>query len=174
MTGVQTCALPILARQVAPSNQEVPERFKRLYGDNPEAWQLYREEMEAWKRDAIEAIKAEREQESRVESEKDRAAHDFIDSQLESLKEEGLIFDENKLMQFALEWQTSDEFGNVDLRKAHTLMSKLESAETAKKVVAKKNIASLSSGSGPSSESSQKDYVTAADLRNKGWDDLVR
>lgn len=160
---------------------ELPDDFVKLYGSDPEAFKLWRKSQE----ELASRIKAEirQEEEQRQVQERQRLTEGerFVEDSLQSLEDDGKVFDRNELMKFMVDFKEkygalpSDENDNLDFRRGYELMMDMKAAtgEVAKaKSTARKNLASFSSSS-TGGEAQSKDYLTSQDLKNMDWDSLV-
>lgn len=142
--------------------EAIPHWFTELYGDNPEVWkvmQLQFQEIE--KRAADNAYK--RVESSRQEEEKKLSeAKKFVDTQFETMKEEGLAFDRNAVIKTALDMKLYDEAGNYNLRAAYEVWNARQSKpqSTNKKRIASDTV------KGTSGERKQSPSLT--ELRKMG------
>ncbi len=148
----------------------IPKWFSDLYGENPDAWREYSnyetDMRKAIKDEALREIRAEQEQKLKEQKEINAS----IDSSIAELREEGKEFDENELMKIAIEYQPSNEKGEIDLHKAFKLMEALKpqkpSATAAKKEIAAQTVKRTT-------EAPKRDYATPNDFKGKSWRDLL-
>ena len=172
-------------RSIEPNSQttQIPERFVKLYGDNPEAYKLWQEEMAEQRRAAREEWKHEQEQDTQAQQEAVKQGESFVKNALDELEDSGLKFDRNELMKFMLEVKEKygvlpeDEEGNIDFHKGYELMQEMKKEkveEQKKKSTARKELAGFTTNSNSRPESRTDDFVESKDIRHKGWDDLIR
>lgn len=165
-------------RELKPAeSQQIPGWVKKIYGDSPEGADFYKEylaEEEAKTVRLKQQIFDESQQAALQKQKEAEKWQGWVEEQLGELKEEGKIFDKNKLMKIATDYMPTDEDGNIDFRKAYALYEKLEiPAVNAEKSQARKQLAAMTTDSKPNtSETKTKDYQTSATLRNKSWFDL--
>lgn len=174
-----------------PSNNanptQLPERFVRLYGDNPEAYQLYQQEMRDWAKQVKEDLKLEQQRQEEQKQTVLKESNEYIESSLSSLEEfvtsQGQSFDRNEFMKFMVDLKEkygvlpSDEEDNIDFSKGFSLfqdMKQEKAAEQKAKSSARKELADFTSSSTKTkSDSKSRDYLTSQDLRKMDWDDLT-
>lgn len=170
LTSVQSMA------QQAKSVQ-LPERFVKLYGDNEEAWRLYKEEQDALKAEIKQEILRERESQETAKQEAVRKGEEYVQTSLQTLQEEGIRFDRNELMKFMVDFKEkygtlpTDENDNIDFRKGYDLMMALKqdkNVEASAKSQARKKIADATATTSKG-EPEEKEYLTAAELRKMHW-----
>ncbi len=154
--------------KASQTKSDTPKWWQTLYGDSPEAgtaWNEYqshdKEVRQQIKSEVLSEIKA---QEQKAHDE-EQAWGKWVDSSLAELTSEGLTFDRNKLLKIAADYQPSDENGNISLRKAYDLYTKLEGGS--EKSDARKKLASMTSPDTSHGES-KKDYWTSADIKKMG------
>lgn len=170
-----------LARVEQP-NTEVPERWKRLLGENPDAWAMWREEQEALKRDIIEQVRSLGEAERQAQIAAQKESETYVERSLNELEDEGKTFDRNELVKFLVDFKQKyktvpmDEDGNIDFRAGYELFSqfKSEKQEAGKsKMTARKRIADFTTSNGSQrAEAPERDFLTSSDLRSQDWDTL--
>ena len=163
------------------SSEELPDDFVKLYGDNHEAYKLWRKQQD----DLAERIKAEISNEMEQKSQAERQALEegerYVEESIRALEEDGKTFDKNELMKFLLDFKEKygalpeDDRGNIDFMRGYELMTTMKgSTKTEATTKAKKEIADFSGNSGRGrGEGAVKDYLTSNDLRNTGWDSLI-
>lgn len=100
------------------AQEDIPDpEFVRLFGDNPEAYKLYsrlrEKERHQFKEDVLNEIRQERTKEQEAIKQQET----WINTQLDTLHEEGYDFDDNKLLKVIDEYQPTDRHGNFDFRK---------------------------------------------------------
>ena len=164
------------------TEEKLPERFVRLYGDNPEAWRLYREEQEDLLKRAKEEFRQEQAKEITQAEELKKSGETYVENSLAELHEEGLEFDDNAFMKFMVDLKEKfgmlpeDEDGNIDFRKGFQAWKEMELDKADKKkekAQARRAIADFTTKSDHPAESETKDYYTSKDLRNQDWDQLI-
>jgi hypothetical protein len=150
--------LKTLREQQNPQNEVIPERFKKMFGDDPELWNEWKamrqEEKEEAVNEAIQRIKSEQEQESKATEEMTLA----YEAQLDDLEASGKKFDRNELMKYIAERPIFRQDGTPDFETALELMMLKKPKPNTQ---ARKSIATLKMQSPVSS----KGYATPDDLR---------
>lgn len=157
------------------SAPEIPSWFVHLYGDNAEAWQLYSEytitEKERIKNEAVQELRQSETQAAKRQEEMDN----WVSENIQSLKDDGHKFDENKLLKILVDYSPTDKQGNIDFGKGLEILQKLEKVEnieSIEKSKAKKEIAAHTTSSVEGNTKSKK-VMTAKDLRKMSWQDLI-
>jgi len=170
---------------INPSAQtpaQLPDRFVKLYGDNPEAWKLYREEQEEMVNRAVERLRQEEQQKRDQEQEAMKQANEHVSSSLQDMHDEGLDFQDNELMKFMLDFKEkygalpTDDKDNIDFRRGLQLMQEFNQAKTQvqqEKATARKRVADFTTSSKSRSAGSEKTAFTSQDMKNIDWDDLI-
>ena len=157
-----------VTRRSDSSDIEVPESFKRLYGDDPEAYKAYREEQVRLK----EELKQEliREQIEEVQREEAERTHwlGWIDEQHERLKSLGRSYDRNELDKIMLDYAPTDADGNLDYDKGYALYETIKASKPqSTNSTARKQLAAAATAT-TTGDPPKKDFMTPADLR-KSW-----
>jgi preprotein translocase subunit SecD len=154
---------------------EIPAWFVHLYGENAQAWSLYSDYTKAEKdRIKSEAV-AEIQQEKSQAENRQREMDGWVSDNIQTLKDEGIKFDENKLLKVLVDYSPTDKAGNIDFRKGLDILDKLEKLEhidAGKKTQAKKEIAASTTATAEGT-SKGKTSLTAKQLRKMSWADLV-
>jgi hypothetical protein len=161
-----------LEQRYAPKGkQPAPQFLTDMVGDNEQVAKSFNQ----YERDLIEKAKFEfsQEQERKIQAQQqeEQKWNNWIDDQVESLKEEGHQFDRNELLKTVLDYRPTDQNNNYDFKAALKILQLQKPKESNKSVAAKKAIADTTT-SGSQGESSPRDYVTAKDIRNIGWSSL--
>lgn len=147
-------------------NTQKPKWFVEAFGENEEAWAGFTEmnkEMRA------EVTKEIREDMKKEQEEKDGSAkkwNDWIDNEINSLKEEGLKFDKNELMKVMEEFKPSDDKGNLNFRRGYEILE-MQKKKDPEKSKARKELADNSEDS--KAEPTKKEYKTPEDMKGVGW-----
>lgn len=159
-----------LYRELETDSGEIPTFFRELYGDNQEAWQAYsarEREREAEITQKVIEAQEERNQQAAVEVE---YWNDWVKNQMETLKTEGHVFDENAFGLFMLEVMPTTIDNNLDFEKGMTLYERLNPKDLAASS-ARKRLGDATTRT-TSKESSSRDYMTPEDFVNKTWNQL--
>ena len=149
---------------------EIPQWFVDLYGDDPETFKAYlqaEEQKEAEREERIIRRMAERKDE---ESRKEQEYQEWVDDQLETLRESGEDFEDNALMKVMVEYAPSDAEGNLDFSKGLAILRKLGGGEPGsnKSVSDKKRIAASTTPSG--GDTNNQDVATSETFaKNRPW-----
>lgn len=162
-----------IERSRDPESNDIPEHFVELYGDNPLAYQKWKEyedqRKEEMKQEVIASIRRE-EEEAVQENQK---WNDWVGQNLQTLSDSGKQFDKNELVKTMLEFKPTDSEGNLDFEAGYRIYEALHQKEdTSAKSQARKEIADIVSSARAKGESAKKDYLTPSDLRNKSWASL--
>lgn len=153
------------------NNAKIPDWFVELYGENEVAWQKYSEH-ENKRTEEIEArILARREAEEREATQEAEKWSKWVDSQMNTLEEDGHTFDRNKFAKIMLEYSPTDENNNLDFQKGFKIYQALEGKTDTAKSEARKILADKTT-SDAKGEPTQKDYLTSNELRNRSWSSL--
>lgn len=168
-------------RSVPQAPEQIPDRFVKLYGDDPEAYRLYQEQ----RREDLETLKAELREEARQANAQEeialREGTRHVEDSLEALEAEGKSFDRNELMKFMLDFKDkygalpTDDDDNIDFHRGYELMSAMKgsNAQASAKAKARKDLAAFSGSSGSGkADDSGRDYLTSNDMKNLDWDTL--
>lgn len=163
-------AIAELKDRIKPSDVEIPEKFVKLYGDNPDAYKAYRE----FENERKELIKQELQQEleQKAQKEQEQAAHwtKWVDEQIADLKAEGKTFDENELKKTMVDFKPTDGNGNLDFKAGFRIYEALHKDDGARSR-ARKELADTTTRATPG-EKKVKDYMTPNDLRHRSWGSL--
>jgi hypothetical protein len=153
-------------------NTEVPPWFSELYGDNKVAWQKYSAQEEA-KFAELESRVVARFEEKQTKAQKE-AEHweKWVDSEMVRLESTGNKFDRNELTKVMLEYSPTDNNNNLDFNKGYKIYEALKGKPDSARSEARKQIADTTSVATTRGEPAKKDYMTAADLRNRSWGSL--
>jgi len=151
-----------------PAETQIPNWFKKLYGDDPEIYKEYadatRAEKESWKQEFIQEFESKEAE----KAESIKRGEEWINDQIQDLKDQGLEFNENELIKVLVEEQLFDKEGNPNFKAG---MKFLEATKTEPENPNKK-IASMTRG-GTAREPGTKTYSTSEDLRNTSWNELI-
>jgi hypothetical protein len=155
---------------------QVPGWVKKIYGDSQDGVEFFKEFQTEQKKEA-EAIRQQIFEEQRQTSLKAQQEQErwtgWVRDQVQELKDEGLVFDQNELQKVAVEFMPTDEEGNIDFRKAYRILeSQKASQKNPEKSQARKELAAATISTS-NSESKPKDFQTSQSLRNKSFRDLA-
>jgi len=146
----------------------VPDWFRRLYGDDQETYRLYQQDQVNNRQSIKDEIRREFQEEQQQVVQQQKQWEDWVESELNIMKADGLKFDRNRLIKIALDYQPSDQNGNIDLRKAHQIMMMQEGKKDTEQIKARKKVANVT---GSKKATSSKSTVTASSIRKKDWHD---
>lgn len=169
-----TAKIDGLINSKSEPTQEVPEEFKYLFGDNPEAYEKFQKLTEAQASKLVEERLGKKEVEQSKASKAQAEAERVLEETMEEIADEagGLTESQrNEIYKVAMEYRPVDEHGNIDLKKSHILWQKLtpqKEKSTAKKEIAAKT----TSNSAPGTTKSK--VLTTKDLRNMTFGDLAQ
>lgn len=177
-----TGTLEGLQKQGQESTQtsvELPSWWRALAGDDDKSAEIYKGFLQQTKTDK-ETIRAElvKEQEAQVNKQQDEQTRwdEWVDLEVQNLKDEGLTFDKNELIQTAIKYQPSDEKGGISLRKALTILNmekgQVDDKKKAKLDAKKKLAGDTTSTAG--GEPSDIKTVDSGNLRRKSFHQLVQ
>lgn len=165
----------------APSQQDesLPRWWVDLAGDDDVSKNAYKGFQAQTKQDRDDIRKElVQEQQSVVDKQASEQTRweQWVDLEVQNLKDEGETFDKNELMKVAVDMQPTDENGNISLRKSLQILrlQKAEkSGEEKKKQTERKKLASdtVSGGSGEETPSTD---VDSSMLRGKSFTALVQ
>ena len=173
-----------LAEKTSTRVPEAPsERFVKLYGDDPEAYRLWKEQQEELIAKAEERVFQRMNQEQEMQARALDDGRSYVENALADLEAEHPGLDRNALMKFLVDFKEkygslpSDAEDNIDFVRGYSLMMEMQAAsqEAAKsKSKARKDLAAMTSKNSASGEPEQKEYLTSKDLRNMDWDTIGR
>lgn len=150
----------------------IPKWFSRIHGEDPDAWNEYKEydaeQRETIKRELVEEQEAQR----RQADEEVKYWNKWVDDEVSRLSTEGKQFDRNELIKVMLDYRPTDQEGNFDFNAGYRILEALKIKEAdPEKSQARKKIADLSTKSSNTPEA-KKTYVSSVDIRKKSWSDL--
>lgn len=155
-------------KQTPKEESSIPEWFKSIYGDNPEAYRLHQQhEKDIIQQAKVEALQEIEATKSNAQAE-EQAANQWLEDSITELQNQGLKFERNKLLKIALEYSPTDEQGNLSMKKAYSIYEKLEAAEGNDKSEARKKLASAVAPDTSNGSEGKKNYLTSADIRKMG------
>lgn len=153
----------------------MPDWFKEAFGDNQEIWQKYlaagAKEKSSLKEEILNEINSTIQQASAEEQKWDK----WVEDSIAELQNEGLEFNRNELLKVAVDYQPSDENGNISLRKAYDILKLAKGTTATPKPDAtkKKEIASKTMGNVPVKEK-EKDVRTWGEMQGRSFADIPR
>ena len=162
-------------------SEAVPLFFSRLYGEDTEAWTLYR----TYEKEQSGRLRAELREEFRNDEkrkvEEAKKSEAWLDDELQKLSDNGLKFDRNELLNIALKFSPREDDGNYSIPKAYEIWKAMNEAKASKgqispsesRVEEKKKIADITMKKGNANEE-KRDYKTSADFKGKSFADISR
>lgn len=152
---------------VATTPTQIPNWFSNLFGENEYAYQEYMKHTQA-EREAIKSeIKQDFEREQQLKAQEQQRWRNWVDENLNILKEQGHKFNKNELMKIMFDYKPTDDQGNLSFEKGFDLYQKIKLSEL-NSSKEKKDIASKSISENKP-ESKSRGYKTSADLRGTDW-----
>lgn len=157
--------------KLSPSDTDIPDWFKELYGENGVAWKKY-EAREREREIEIERNIIARQTEAQAKAQEEaKRWNKWVDDEITKLQEEGKQFERNELIKTMLDYRPTDEQGNFDFKKGYEIYEALKRKEDPAHSQARKQIADISTKSSKSDKES-KGFLTTSDLRGKPWHSL--
>lgn len=148
--------------------EAIPEWYKYYYGEDAKGYELYKQfhnsEKERIKQEALEEIRKAELQ----EQETTQKWNNWIEDQIKSLEDNGKKFDRNKLLKQMEDYPIYGKDGLYDFNKSYELYEKFNPSNDSSKSEARKEIANNTT-SGSKGEPKQRDYVTAREVRGRGF-----
>lgn len=139
---------------------KVPDWFALAYGDNPEAYQALQQFEQAREQELKQSILKEIAEEKTQKKQQDNAIKEFIDTEINTLKDEGNSFDANELKKIVLDNKLFDADGKLNFRAGLMLLK----ASKPDKTSVKKEVANLTAPTSGGT-TARADVTTAKDLR---------
>lgn len=161
--------------QKTAKSSEIPAAFKKIFGDVDEAtWKEWQSLFPAQQEFNVEDLKAqlmgELEKKQAQQSENQKKQIEWVEDQLESLKEEGLKFDRNELLKVLEDYSPTDANGMLDFKKGYQLLELMNKTKPAnQRNSARKTLAANTTPQGVA-EPASADTVDVSKARSMGWD----
>jgi len=160
------------------SSSDIPEWFSAYVGDSPDAWdkfKSYSDEQQKTYTDQIQQVVRDTiAKEREGQTQHTESMQLWLDEQLQDLRDEGLSFKDQDIIDVMREFKPTNDAGDLDFRKGHDLLKRLkltqQSAQTEKDEARKSVAAKTTSGS---SGSSQKSGVDMKMIKNLSMHDLA-
>lgn len=154
--------------------EQIPESFKKLFGDDPVVWTNFKdflgEEKSNWKNETLKEIKAEAEAKIKQEQliqQKEKETQVYFENQFKAIEASDGKIDRNAIVKILDTYHPIEpETGLYDIKAAYDIYKKLNKVD-ASKSSARKEIASTSTSKGGASTDSKP--VTWDSLRNRGF-----
>ena len=149
---------------------EIPEPFKKLYGENEEAWNEWKALQELQAREIQDRLLAEQGREAREKQEELQRWDSWRDKSISEVEQKFNVklpvgsSEYNELLKIAVDYQPSDAEGNISFEKAYDIMTKIKRDDSLEKSRVRKSIAAATAPE-PKAESEAPDYFTPASFR---------
>lgn len=160
-------------------DETIPQFFQNMFGDDPAAWSEFRKYTTVDQKSIVEQakteIRKEMEEVQTKQTEQTKKYDDWVEGQIQDLKDSGEKFDEKALKETALEYLPTDAQGNISFTKALKILRNDEAQTRStndEKKEEKKKIASKTS-SKSSGDSEKEELNTTQSLRTKSWNSLA-
>lgn len=149
---------------------EIPSWFSELYGDNKTAWQKHQAhtkvEKEEWKKEVL----AEQTQVRKQTDEEAQKWDKWVNDEVQNLKDEGKVFDRNKLLKVMTDYKPTSDDKGLDFQKGFKIYE-MQEAEDPSKTNARKELADATTKT-TKGEKKSDENKTFKDLRNTPWSKL--
>lgn len=162
----------------SPQQEQIPDWFKRAYGEDPEVWKLHQQVLSEQKKAIIEDLKREQAEEAKRAEEETKKWQDWVDTSIKSVEETyGVKLASNdpktnEFIKWVIEFKPTDDVGNLDLVKGYKIFSELK-REPPERVAARKQIAAQTTTEDkPGAKTKDRGFFTPQDFRNRGWKNL--
>jgi hypothetical protein len=153
-------------------DEEIPNWFSELYGDNLTAWKAYSQHEQARTEEIENRILARQQQEAEKAIQEQQKWANWVEDEIKSLEAEGLKFDRNKLSKIMLDYSPTDADNNLDFHKGYAIYEALEGKPDNATSEARKQLADTTTTTSIKGEPVPKDYVSSAEIRNRSWGSL--
>lgn len=157
----------------ATTDENIPEWFKELYGENAVAWQKYSERSKLEREEIKKEIVAEQEAKHLEAQKEEQYWNNWVEEGIKGLQTVGLEFDRNALIKVMLEnsQAVTNALGNFDFNLGYKLYKVKYPDNSQANSQARKKLADTATKSSRTDKDS-KDYMTSNELRNKTWNQL--
>ncbi len=149
--------------------QPIPQWFVRLYGEDPDLYNAYKQEEEVRISNMKQSVLSQLEPElKKIErEEQNEKINSFINSELESIKSEYPNIDTNAVMKVVYEKKLFDENGNLNFRAGAEWVLNNPKAPDVKTETKKEVAGKLATDN--AAEPVKRDYVTSQDIAKRDW-----
>lgn len=149
--------------------QPIPQWFVRLYGEDPDLYNAYKQEEEVRISNMKQSVLSQLEPElKKIEREEENEkVNSFINSELDAIKEENPGIDTNAVMKVVYEKKLFDENGNLNFRAGAEWVLNNPKASNLKTETKKEVAGKLATDN--SAEPVKKDFVTSQDIAKRDW-----
>jgi len=157
-----------------PTTEQIPESFKKLYGDSPEIWAAWNEylseEKVKIKEEVFSDIRAEaekKEKEASLLKQKEKEAQQYFENQFAEIESQDGKIDRNAIIKILDQYHCIDPETNLyDIKAAYDIYKKINKVDS-EKSNKRKELADTTTSSGNST--SEGKPVAWDSIRNKGW-----
>lgn len=161
-----------MRKQLTNKDAPVPDWFKTLYGDNPEAYKLYQQQHDQEIQQVRQQVLGEIQENEKKQRDSQAYWARQVNEEFEKLEQAGKQFDREELKTVLMTYRPTNENGLLDFGKAYEILdNQKKAAVAAGQNQQRKRIADTTSPT-PGGDTPAKDYQTTADLRNKTWHSL--
>ncbi|WP_457635788.1 hypothetical protein [Persephonella sp.] len=153
---------------------KLPRWWSILAGEDEISQQAYKDFMEYDKEQRArikQELLEEQQRQEQEQKEVEERWNKWVDEEIKSMQDEGLEFDKNELIKIAVDFQPTDQNGNISLRKAYDIL-KLQKKDKDSLTEKKKEIASKTSSSS-NKDPEVKQFNSSIELRNRSWTSLI-
>jgi hypothetical protein len=155
-----------------PKNENIPDWFTELYGDNEVAWQKYAEHSRKERDEIKSELLAEQEANHQRAIEDERYWNNWVEEGIKGLQDEGKKFERNELIKVMLDYRPTDNMGGFDFQAGYKILEAIKEKEIdPAHSQARKRLADTTTKSSHS-EKVTKDYMTSNELRGKSWNQI--
>lgn len=159
-----------VAENQTKQQSNLPPEFVHLYGDDDVAKRLY--EYQENQRESIKAeLRAEGDTQRKQEVEETKRQDVWVENGLQELKDQGETFNTNELMKVAIDFQPTDEEGNISLSKSLEIL-KAQKGAVKKDTTARKKLAA-NTGSTPQGEVEPSKDISMHQLRRTSFSSAI-
>ncbi len=157
--------------------EQIPESFKKLYGDSPEIWTVWKqylsEEKAKMKEEFFSDLRKEQEEklkQEQIKVEKQKEAQKYFENQFAEIEAKDGKVDRNAIVKVLEKYHCiNPDTQMYDIKAAYDLYKQLHKPDTAKSNI-RKEIAGNTTSSGNASQSDKK--ITWDALKKKSWGDF--
>lgn len=164
--------LSTITQQTPDQKEDVPKWFSEAFGDDTKVWSAFKEYNENQIKQVEKSVEERIKSKSKEEQESVSKWNNWIESEVDRLKDDGKQFDKNELLKVANDFRPVDEkTGYINFDKAYEILSFMKSKDSQagkEKADIKKNIISENK----SHEPQRSSELTSKDVRYRDWRDL--
>lgn len=159
-------------QQTPDQEEDIPQWFSDAFGDDTKVWAAFKEYNENQIKQVEKSVEERLKSKSKEEQEAFSKWNNWIESEVDRLKDDGKQFDKNELLKVANDFRPVDEkTGYINFDKAYEILSFMKSKDSQagkEKADIKKNIISENK----SNEPQRSSELTSKDVRYRDWRDL--